>query len=364
MLKEKLVPLTENKMCADMQRLVKRLMDTGESFAVWGAGNTGMDTINHLKEYSQGRLTPQYIIDNNPTMWNKEGVIPPDKFFGSGESPKVLLVCVYVADQVVRQAQEAGYRGEVVVCSTSLMFDNEKEWQLYENHMSLIEEVYDMLADDRSRETMVGFLNCIRSGDLHYLEEINGDSTEKLLDPSILRYAKDEMFVDIGAFTGDTILKFLDLTGKQYKRIVGIELDRQNYNILRNVAEKRRNIEIKNVAAGARHGMMRFVSAHSESCVLSGQGDSEIEVVALDDVPEIQDATFIKISANGLELPILEGAVKLLQRNIPKLAIYASGKELWEIPRFLKKLVPEYLLYYRHYGYGRQAMICYAVRKQ
>lgn len=364
MLREKLVPLTENKMCADMQILVSRLLQTEEPFAVWGAGNTGVGAIAYLREHSAGKLAPQYIIDNNPSMWDKGEVLSPDKFFAVEELPKVILVCVYVADQVVRQIKQSGYKGEIIVFSTSLLFDDKKEWQMYGDNMPVIEEVYGMLADDRSRETLAGFLNCIRTGDLLWLKEVNGDDTEKLLDPTILRYTENEMFVDIGAFTGDTILKFLELTKQQYKRIVGIELDRQNYSILREVAEKRANIEAKNVAVGAGCGTMHYVSKHSESCVLSEEGDGETKVVALDDLPEVQDATFIKVSANGMELPILQGAVKLLRRNTPKLAIYASGRELWEIPCFLKELVPEYELYYRHYGYGRQAMICYAVRKQ
>ena len=96
--------------------------------------------------------------------------------------------------------------------------------------------------------------------------------------------------------------------------------------------------------------------------IVSEAGDSEAVVVALDDLFEMQDITFIKISANGMELPILRGAEQLLQRNVPKLSMYASGSELWEIPRYLKRIVPEYKMYCRHYGYGRQVMICYAVR--
>lgn len=362
MLREKLVPLTENKMCAEMQEFIHRLMETGESFAIWGAGNTGKGAIAYISECSKGKLAPQCIVDNNPSVWDKDRIISPDQFFGMKERPEILLVCVYVADQIVRQIKENGYKGEVIIFSMTMLSDNKKIWSFYEEHMSELEELYDMLADDRSKETLEGFLNAVKGGSLSYLEKINGDSTEKLLDPAILQYTSEEVFIDIGAFTGDTILKFLELTYGKYKKIMGIEMDKGNYNILSEVTRNMEHVAVKNAAAGAESGRMHFLSGYSESCVLTEDGDSETEVITLDELSEMQDVTFIKISANGMELPILKGGAKLLRRNAPKISSYASGKELWELPRYLKELVPEYKIYYRHYGYGRQAMICYAVK--
>ena len=101
------------------------------------------------------------------------GVISPDTFFRLKDQPKNLLICVYVADQVARQVKEAGYTGNVMIFSTLQLFDTSERWQFYEEHMSELEDVYDMVADDKSRVTVAGFLNSIRSGDVSYLEKIN-----------------------------------------------------------------------------------------------------------------------------------------------------------------------------------------------
>lgn len=361
MLKENLVPLTKNKMAADMQKVVKRLLATGEAFAIWGAGNTGRSAREYLKECSGGYLAPKYIVDNNPSLWNKGRVIAPSQFFGLENPPAILFICSYVADQIAQQVKRAGYAGEVVIFSTLLLLDNQKRWEFYEKNMPAIETVYDMLADDKSKKTLEGFLNSIRIGDVTYLEKINGDSSEKLLDPLILQYTEGEVFADIGAFTGDTILKFLELTGGKYKRITGFEMDSQNYSILRQTIEEKENISLKNVAVGDRSGQTCYISGHSESSVLSEQGDCGIEMIALDDLPEMRDVSFMKVSANGMDLKVLKGAERLIRENAPKLAIYASGELLWKIPQYIKEIVPGYELYYRHYGYGQQAMICYAV---
>lgn len=364
MLRTKLVPLTQNKAQAHMQKLMTHLQQTGETFAIWGAGATGQRAMEYLQRNWGETLRPQYIVDNNSTLWNAGGVISPDTFFRLKDQPKNLLICVYVADQVARQVKEAGYTGNVMIFSTLQLFDTSERWQFYEEHMSELEDVYDMVADDKSRVTVAGFLNSIRSGDVSYLEKINEDSSVKTLDPVILQYTDQEIFADIGAFTGDTISKFLEITNGNYKRIIGFELDRQNYEVLRQTTDGMENIYIKNVAVGAAPGKVRFLSGRSESSALSEQGDSEAEMIALDDVEEMQGVTFIKISVSGLELTVLEGAKKLLRRNAPKVAAYVSGKQLWEIPKYLKEMVPEYRLYIRHYGQGTQGMVCYAIRNQ
>lgn len=361
MLKEKLVPLTENKAKLDMQKMIDRMLLNEESFAIWGAGNTGHSAITYLQKICEKKLKPQYIIDNNPSLWKIDGIISPDDFFKLEKQPENLLICVYVAEQVVQQVKELGYTGNVMIFSTLVLFDTRKRWQLYERNMSSLEEVYEMLADDKSRETVVGFLNSIRSGEIDYLEKVNENSQLKTLDPMLLQYTDHEVFADIGAFTGDTILKFLELTGRKYKRIIGFELDKQNFEVLMQTVNEMEDVSIKNVAVGATSGKISFFSGRSESSALSQQGDSEADMVTLDDVVEMQDVTFLKISVCGMELSVLQGAEKLLKNNTPKIATYTSGELLWKIPMYLKKIVPDYKLFFRHYGQGLQGMVCYAV---
>ena len=99
----------------------------------------------------------------------------------------------------------------------------------------------------------------------------------------------------------------------------------------------------------------------SESCRIGEYGTGEIEVRRLDNMPEASDVTLLKVSSNGLDLSVLKGAEGLILSNGPKISTYASGSLLWEIPAYIKKLNPDYKIYYRHYGLGRQAMICYGV---
>lgn len=360
MLREQLTGQRENKARKQAHDLVKRMLEDKKSFAVWGAGATGKSTVEFLRQSSDGVLVPQCIVDNNPALWGTNHIIGPEDFRKAKPLPERMIVSVYVADQVIAQLKDMGYRGEIIDLNVHLADDL---WDFYESHMDELEELYLSLADNRSRETLIGFLKGVRENDAEYFQNINGNSREKLLDPEILQYTDDEFFVDVGAFTGDTIREFLELTGNKYRKIVGIEPDHKNYEVLRaNIGEwGLKNIGAENMAVGEKDGMTHFVTDMSESCRRADAGGQEIRMRCLDGMEELQDLTVLKVSTNGCDLQALQGARNLIMTGKPKISTYASGTLLWEIPDFLHKLVPEYKIYCRHYGTGMQAMICYAV---
>lgn len=48
MLGKKLIPLTENRAAAEMREMVSYLLESEESFAIWGAGSTGQRAMEYL----------------------------------------------------------------------------------------------------------------------------------------------------------------------------------------------------------------------------------------------------------------------------------------------------------------------------
>lgn len=361
MLREQLAGLRENKARKQAQELVERMLEDRKSFALWGAGATGKAALTFLRQTSNGMLIPQCIVDNNQALWGgREHIVSPEEFMEMKPLPERMIVSVYVADQVIAQLKELGYAGEIIDLNIHLADDR---WDFYECHMGELEELYTALADDYSRETLTGFLKGVRENDAEYFRGINGDSREKLLDPNILQYTDQEIFVDVGAFTGDTIGEFLRLTSGKYREITGIEADPNNFEILQANINKwnLQNINAENVAVGEKDGITCFVTNMSESSRRAAAGGQEIRMRCLDNMENIQNLTFLKVSTNGCDLQALQGARNLILRNRPKISAYASGELLWEIPKYLHNLVPEYKVYCRHYGTGVQAMICYAV---
>jgi len=361
MLREQLIPKIHNNMRDTFEQTINNLMIHNKSFVIWGAGSTGAEALKYINSCSNGKLVPKYIVDNNQSLWGTNRIVSPVDFFADKEQIDIVLVCVYVADQVINQLRENGYQGQIIPVSMSLFSIDEGLMQLYDKNMDNLERLYDILADERSRETIVAYLNVLRSGDIRLWDKVNGDSTVKLLDPEVLHFSHKEHFVDVGAFTGDTISKFLELCDCQYQSILGFEPDSHNFSAIQDYVTSCRlaNTRILQVAAGNANRTTHFTDNLSESCTLSATG-LEISMTTLDSISDAQNTTLLKISANGYDLGVIMGARNLIRRNKPQISAYANRHLLWQIPFYLKELVPEYEIYYRHYGIGRQAMICYA----
>lgn len=52
------------------------------------------------------------------------------------------------------------------------------------------------------------------------------------------KLSTDEVFVDCGAFTGDSISSFIDAVKGKYKSVLAFEPDTKNYKILLNNVDK------------------------------------------------------------------------------------------------------------------------------
>lgn len=110
---------------------------------------------------------------------------------------------------------------------------------------------------------------------------------------------------------------------------------------------------------------MSFVQNGSGSSRISNEGDAIVESTVIDKIFTEQRVTCIKMDVEGYEMPALRGGMNTIQRDKPVLIICAYNKvtDIWEIPNYMKKLVPEYEIYLRNY-LGNIEYVYYAVPKK
>lgn len=349
-----------NKMKEDFERELDDIMRTGKKFAIWGAGREGQMGIAFIEKYSQNTIAPEYIVDNNPLLWKTGRAISPKTFFEKMNDIEVMFIFVYVAGEVKHQLRENGFDGKCIPVVNTVI--NTDYWlSPYIENPDKVKEVSGLFADQRSIDTIDAYLNVGRTGDIEYWKAVNGTDGQKGLDVEILKPTEDERFVDVGAFTGDTIEMFLRACNGKYRSILGIEPDPGNYSVLKGFLEKYENALALNIACGDETGTVGFSTGHSEGGYLSKSGETQVKISRLDEVAEAEDMTLLKVSAVGYDMLVLKGAERFVKKNSPKLSYYCSMKMMWEIPLFLKSIVPEYRFYLRHYGIGMQGLVGYAV---
>lgn len=207
----------------------------------------------------------------------------------------------------------------------------------------------------------------------HFVREnvidISGAKLKDLVDAQyfpeedIFTFADGEVFVDGGCFDFETS-RFL-MERCRVKHIYAFEPDKMN---LEKVKEQIRTLGISNVTVfdkglwnGAETLYFSSTGDIMSHVVDSGDDEDKIAVVALDEVIQ-EEVTFIKMDIEGSELKALEGAKNLIQTYKPKLAIciYHKPEDTIDIPFYIKKLVPEYKLYIRHYSWSPAETVLYA----
>lgn len=231
-----------------------------------------------------------------------------------------------------------------------------------ERHKERFGAVYGLFRDELSRETYAAFLNAKLGGAADALYGVL--RKEQYFPEGIIALTESEVFVDGGAYTGDTLLTFIRKANGRYRGCRAFEPEPAAAARLAAMVARRGFPGVAVIGKGLWSGAatLRFaVSEGLRGSAICGTGAATIETEAIDNAAP--DATYIKLDVEGAELEALKGAAGTIKRNRPKLAVclYHKPGDLFEIPLFIKSLVPEYKFYLRQHQPVSCELVLYAV---
>ncbi len=230
----------------------------------------------------------------------------------------------------------------------------------YRQQWSLIEQARSLLADEESRATydaIIGF----RRGLL--LDTGIPVCVEQQYFPESLRglMPKRCHYLDGGAYDGDTLNMASDAL--ELEQAYAFEPDPENYQHLCQFTAGQA-LPVIQFPLGLSDGsaFLRFRSGQGEASGLDNEGESQIQVVALDDLLRNVRVDFLKLDIEGSEVQALRGACRLIQFNRPFLAIagYHRWDDLWRIPLFIHELSQTYRIVLRTHKFNSYESIFYA----
>lgn len=219
------------------------------------------------------------------------------------------------------------------------------------SHLDDLAALYELLGDYRSKKTLYAIVSNWCEFDFATLAEAGERMFDEYWDPDLVRCTKDETFVDLGAYVGDSVASYLLVYGAEcYKRIYCYEITPSAFGWLsRNLAGFPR-VELRRKGVSDRRGRMRLdVNPFDASSNRLGEGEGEeIDVTTLDeDIAE--PVTLIKADIEGGEQAALRGATGHIRNDHPKLlvSVYHSNDDLWQIPRMIADISSEYRFFLR-----------------
>ena len=345
---------------------------------LFGAGNLGRRTLSLLRAHGRGAAA---FIDNDSSLWGTavDGVpvLSPADASARYDADGLVVVTIWRAEGghdfgVTREnLWNLGWRR--VQPFIPLFWGYGAEALPYitiDVPTKLLEAREDVLSaaalwsEERSLREYVAQVRWRLTADFAVLSPTEPN---QYFADGLVQVRSDEVFVDCGAFTGDTLLDVAERVGS-WRAYHAFEPDPRSFAALQAVVAAlpgplADRVHLHRAAASDRRGTARFNATGQGSAQLSAQGAHDVECMAIDDVVTGTAPTFVKMDIEGAEAAALAGARRAIVDGRPLLAIAAYHKQadLWELPLLVHEMAADYHLFLRpHAGEGFDTVL-YAV---
>ena len=208
-----------------------------------------------------------------------------------------------------------------------------------------LRQVWEVLADRQSRLVFSKVIEYKLSGKIDCLFECETESEENwaLLEPS-----KEDVFLDLGAYTGDTALEFVRAAGAEPRAMYCVEPEERNFRKLQETAKLFDNCLCINKAVSDSQEFMEFSAGGGR-----GSLQKKTRVVEADTVDHMfpkEEINVIKMDLEGTEAKAIAGARNVITRCRPRMLVsaYHRLEDLWALPLQVLEIRPDYRVYLRH----------------
>lgn len=372
---EKRLATSEENVSDIVADRIAELLNGDNGVILFGAGGGGINTLGFLRRhFGEAACRVKCFADNNPlkhgTVLGGIPVLSCGEAFRDYGGELVLVSCGE-GDEIIRQLKDFGVDEERVYVPDVSVID-ETDPAYIRSHMGEFSSLYEELADEKSRDVLVAVLNYKLEHDLRRIVEIADPPEDQYFDRGIVSFGKGDVFLDCGAYTGDTVEQYMAHNGGACQAVICIEADHDNCGIIREKALGREfacDCEVLELACWNERASLIFDKIGSGSGTLDAREDSgaekvEVQADSIDHVLRGRRVSFIKMDIEGAEYKALLGAVNTIQRWRPALMIsaYHRQSDLLRLSSLIKSMNEDYRLYLRHYrSMSVQETVLYAV---
>ena len=314
---------------------------------LYGAGITGRRVVT-LLEASQIRI--QYIIDDDRNKWgNKINDIEIISFQTFEEKclqltdVSIILTTIYGKNVLRRLGQVKGtarietygmyeWLDEAYDLDSLIGgLDDVEKIECFHKEISFLK---NRLADEESRNVLDGIYCYMHSKDLNVISEICTENDQYYI-PEVLSAIHEPLrLVDGGAYTGE-LYQAIQNHGLELERWYCFEASEDNYSQL---VRHSGRLGLDGIQVCIQKGLWDKEGSlyfdrekGTASRIVDYETDNQIETVSLDTYFKDKSCNFIKMDIEGAEFPALQGAMEVIQRDRPILAIsiYHSVEDLY-----------------------------------
>ena len=258
--------------------------------------------------------------------------------------PEVMANVHAVAEVCETLIPEVPVRGE-----TLFTLDYARE------HATELQQVYDLLADERSRQVYADVIRFRLTGELSLLRSTEDD--KEAVMRSLLHPQSYRSYCDVGAYDGDTIEELLSMA-PHLTRIHAVEPDRRNFRKLSDCVAALPDtvrVSLHHCAAWDCEAELLFDDSGNRNAGYdpSARKTAAVQGMPIDALLGGEAVDYIKYDVEGSDAQALDGTAATIRAHKPDLllSLYHRTEDIFALPLQLHRLCPDYRLYLRRYPY-------------
>lgn len=250
----------------------------------------------------------------------------------------------------------------------------QETYKFYTENRTRIKKNIKCLEDEKSKRVYLNVIKYRCSLKRKYLSHTS-PMEEKYFDSQIVRFKKNEILIDCGAFTGDTALLLEEKWINWDVKGALLQLccwEPDEYNIIKlektlsMIAARHSGFlyRIVKKAAWKENSELSFDGGVDYASKIDERGGVRVQAAPIDEIAsELGEVSFIKMDIEGAELEALEGAKQTITNYHPTMAvcIYHTNEQMLSLIEFFRKTYPFYKLYVRHYARAWTETVLYAI---
>ena len=388
----------------------KELLKKDEEVIVYGAGSGGREVSECLLIHG---VTTEFFCDSNPDLIGKtllgKPIISFEQLFKSYIN-RFIVIGIQKSKKIVYESLVSKGFNRVGIIQNDEQFYYYLQfprWKIeiseLESHTNQIDEVYHILADQKSKDIFIKRLSTLTSyADFasyknycklsdcpsHYEEnkKIFSENFENQMyfQNDLITLKPGEVnLVDCGAYDGDSFIEFQNSLEKLKIKdsfVYCFEPDLSNFKKLRTNLNGYKNVDLFNLGVWNEKATLKFASSNlmykTESCIIrteenlakviqATESDSSIEVNSIDNLLYPNRVNIIKMDVEGSEFEALLGAQKTIKKYNPQLiiSIYHNKDDMWNLILLIKNISNKYKFYIRHFSFSWSETVLIAIPK-
>ena len=349
-------------------------LKNAKGIVIFGAGILGNKVAMHLKKLNFNIFC---FADNNKQLWGQYIDEIPILSLSEASVKFQMSTCIiaiwnplYHFDIVKMQLSDLNFYNVVHSAQVMQLYSENllphyhfATPDFYFENKEQICKVYELLEDNESKKQYLDQLKYRLTIDFDSLP--TPDTKNQYFPSEIIILNSNEVFLDAGAYDGDTFIEFSARVDNKFDKYIALEPDPKNFDLIKLNLKNTENLIIDQYAIGAKNEFLNFNSTGGEGASINNEGNIRVECVSIDEKYKMYKPTFLKFDIEGAELDALNGALNVIKEYTPKIAvcIYHKPQDIFEIPLWINEVNSNYSFYVRTHGSDGFEFVLYAIPK-